>query len=266
MKNKVTAALLAFFLGTIGTHRFYLGQPVLGFAYFIFAILAMAITVAEGVPIIAIAGTVAFMDAVLFAVMPKAQFDKQYNKKFARESLQTRKAPKKTEYVRSERVPQSRQEKDFHYLKRKGIEAYRDQYLEDAIAYFNDALDLQPEDPAIHFNLACCHSRLEESIDAFFHLEKAVEYGFDDMKKIHDHKALAYLRTLEDFELFVENGYQSKPLDLPDLEKEDDLLEQLNQTKSQELLDKLKQLSELRNKGILTEEEFAEQKRRLLNE
>lgn len=33
MKNKTTAAILAFFLGGIGIHRFYLGQPILGIVY-----------------------------------------------------------------------------------------------------------------------------------------------------------------------------------------------------------------------------------------
>ena len=35
-KNKITAALLAFFLGGLGAHKFYLGQTGLGILYLIF--------------------------------------------------------------------------------------------------------------------------------------------------------------------------------------------------------------------------------------
>jgi len=35
-KNKVVAALLAFFLGGIGVHKFYLGQTGMGIAYLLF--------------------------------------------------------------------------------------------------------------------------------------------------------------------------------------------------------------------------------------
>lgn len=36
MKNKVSAGLLALFLGGIGVHKFYLNRPVQGFIYLIF--------------------------------------------------------------------------------------------------------------------------------------------------------------------------------------------------------------------------------------
>ena len=51
-KSKVVAGLLAIFLGGIGAHRFYLGQPKLAFLYmgalFIFGVSAL-VGVVEGV-------------------------------------------------------------------------------------------------------------------------------------------------------------------------------------------------------------------------
>ena len=39
MKDKNVAAILAFFLGGLGVHRFYLNQIGLGFVYLIFPVL-----------------------------------------------------------------------------------------------------------------------------------------------------------------------------------------------------------------------------------
>ncbi|MDW8850479.1 TM2 domain-containing protein [Flavobacterium sp. MMLR14_040] len=36
MKSKTTAAILAFFLGGIGIHKFYLGQSIQGIFYILF--------------------------------------------------------------------------------------------------------------------------------------------------------------------------------------------------------------------------------------
>ncbi|HLD91749.1 MAG TPA: TM2 domain-containing protein [Patescibacteria group bacterium] len=36
VKSKTTAAVLAFFLGVIGAHKFYLGKTILGIAYLFF--------------------------------------------------------------------------------------------------------------------------------------------------------------------------------------------------------------------------------------
>lgn len=263
MKNKIVAAILAFPFGVFGLHRFYLGQRFLGILYFLFFIFAIVATTSGGPPLVAIAGMVAFIDAILLYVMPEEDFNERYNRRRVRQNYQQR----RTDYVAASR--QSYDAQNLQYFKRKGIDAFRNYDYEDAIYNFNKALDYRPDDPALHFNLACCHSMVEEREDAFFHLEKAIEYGFDDIEKIHHHEALSYLRASEDFDLFVENDYKLTDLPLPAKpdaqEGEEDLLEQLEKSRSQELLDKLKQLSELRDKGILTEEEFAEQKRRLLN-
>ncbi len=35
-RNRISAAILAFFLGGLGAHKFYLGKPVLGLVYLLF--------------------------------------------------------------------------------------------------------------------------------------------------------------------------------------------------------------------------------------
>ena len=66
MKNKDTAAILAFFLGGIGVHRFYLNQPILGVVY-----LLLCWTL---VPLF-----IAFIDFIVFLSVSQEKFDLKYN-------------------------------------------------------------------------------------------------------------------------------------------------------------------------------------------
>lgn len=66
MKSKTTAALLAFFLGAFGVHKFYLGKPVQGLLYLIFCWTL-------------IPSVVAFVEAILFLTMNDFEFHARYN-------------------------------------------------------------------------------------------------------------------------------------------------------------------------------------------
>ena len=66
MKSKATAALLAFFLGGFGVHRFYLNQTGLGFLYLLFFWTL--------VPAI-----IAIVDFVIFLTMSDEKFNAKYN-------------------------------------------------------------------------------------------------------------------------------------------------------------------------------------------
>ena len=66
MKSKTTAALLAFFLGGFGIHKFYLGKTGAGVAYLIFSW--------TGIPSI-----IAFVEFILLLVMSDTEFNAKYN-------------------------------------------------------------------------------------------------------------------------------------------------------------------------------------------
>ncbi|RXM50694.1 MULTISPECIES: TM2 domain-containing protein [unclassified Chryseobacterium] len=68
MKSKSTAALLAFFLGGLGIHRFYLGQNVMGILYLIFCWTF-------------IPALIAFFDFFVFIFMSENRFNYKYNLK-----------------------------------------------------------------------------------------------------------------------------------------------------------------------------------------
>lgn len=67
MKNKTTAAILAFFLGGFGVHRFYLGQAGLGLAYLLFCWTF-------------IPAIIAIVDFIIFLTMSDEAFNMKYNK------------------------------------------------------------------------------------------------------------------------------------------------------------------------------------------
>lgn len=142
-------------------------------------------------------------------------------------------------------------------FKNSGVEKYKDYDYDGAIEDFNKALQINPDDIAVHFNLACAYSLTEQKEKSFEHLDKAVSLGFADFDKIKSHDALAYLRIQDEFVEFEKNNFrlnqQSGPVNSgPTLAENQNLLEQL------------KRLAELREQGLLTEEEFSLQKKRLL--
>ncbi len=64
-KNRIAAALLAFFLGGFGIHKFYLGQIGLGIVYLLFCWTF-------------IPAVVAFIEFILLLVMSDAEFNRKY--------------------------------------------------------------------------------------------------------------------------------------------------------------------------------------------
>jgi len=69
MKNKITAALLAFFLGGFGIHKFYLGKTGQGILYLIFCWTF-------------IPSFIAFIDFIILLVTSDSNFDLKYNEDY----------------------------------------------------------------------------------------------------------------------------------------------------------------------------------------
>lgn len=73
-RNKYVAALLAFFLGTLGIHRFYLGRN--GSAVLMIVISATIVG-------LLVTGVWAFIDSVRYLIMSDAEFEHRYARRFA---------------------------------------------------------------------------------------------------------------------------------------------------------------------------------------
>ncbi len=256
MKDKNTAGVLALFLGLFGVHRFYLGQIGLGVLYAVFFPCTWFIS---------------FIDALLFFSMDKDVFDVKYNKQAWQEQQQQPdfQRPDRgrgaTDFERREARPQApppparkaAAERPNQY-RQTGLEKFKDFDYAGAIDDFKKSLELAPQDIATHFNIACAYALTEDKEKAFSHLDKAVSLGFRDFQKLKEHHALAYLRIQNDFEQFEENGFRLPPKTTKKPDDENLLASQPN------LFDRLKKLADLREQGLLTEQEFEDQRQKLM--
>jgi TM2 domain-containing membrane protein YozV len=262
-KDKTVAGILALFLGWAGVHRFYLGQVGMGIFY--------AILIGTGISFI-----LAMIDAVAFFTMDPERFDKKYNRAARRmqnENPRDKRYQEWKERQDARRQPsQGRQTTarpgavaKANPYKQSGVQKFKEYDYKGAIEEFEKALEIDERNIAIHFNLACAWSLEENAEKALFHLDKAVGYGFRDFDRIRKHDAFAYLRIQPEYAAFETNQFRlSNTARIEEkVEAGQSGAEDLLSTQP-DLLDQLKKLGDLREKGLLTEEEFADQKRKLL--
>ena len=287
MKDKNIAGILALFLGGFGVHQFYLNKPGLGIAHFI------PVMASRSFFVIMMSYMFAWATAISLFTMDQRTFDKKYNKGESSERNRRRETDfdrRRRDDDRRERWEErQRRREEYEYRRREprgtsdrrtqrpkpkptpkkrakanpykqsGITKFKEYDYSGAIEDFVKSLEIAPEDIATHFNIACAYSLNENADKAFEHLDKAVRLGFKEFKKIKEHDALAYLRIQDEFEDFEANGFMLKTKASENELPKEDLL-----STTPDLLDQLKKLGELKEKGLLTEQEFAAQKEKLL--
>lgn len=287
LKDRNVAAVLAFFLGTFGVHRFYLGQVGLGVLYCLFTFTG-------------ISTILGFIDAMAFLASDEDKFDKKYNWKYLAkqeqeesfernrrrrerdvehwERRQRHQAPKvsldkEREMERFKRVQQSKENMQrVATLKEEGIRFFKDYDYEAAIEAFKQVIAVDEKDVATHFNLACAYSLEENTERSLYHLDKAVAFGFTDTKKIKTHDALAFLRIQPEFLAFEQNQFRLATNASPQNSNtkksnslEDEFSNAMDSQQGQpDLLDQLQRLGDLRERGLLDQDEFLREKKRLL--
>jgi len=260
-KSKNVAAVLALLLGMFGAHRFYLGKKFLGMVNFAAFIIIMFATIEEGPDagiFFAVLAILSVVESVLLFVMPQVEFDAKYNSGIP-SSSKAAKREAKAQKKKSSDTPLGRKSRGNHLIK-DGFIAYRGGEYDQARKYFEDALQYDYNDPQTHFMLACCYSLSKDSKQAYFHLASAVDFGFQEFEEIYHNEALTWLRSQPDFDFFVQNGYrQVVHLSAP----KPDLLEEKSYY-DMTLLDRIADLGELLERGVITKEDFESQKKELL--
>ncbi|MFK7809571.1 MAG: tetratricopeptide repeat protein [Saprospiraceae bacterium] len=173
--------------------------------------------------------------------------DRRYSRRYERqrEPVRQRQAPPARR--KPKRAPKN------NPFRSSGLAKFKDFDYDGAIEDFTKALQINNEDIAVHFNLACAYSLTEQKDKSMYHIDRAVALGFKDFEKIRTHDALAYLRIQDEYEGFEKSGFRLTGAKAGSRSAGDTAL-----------LDQLAKLAELREKGLLTEEEFVIQKKKLL--
>ncbi|HSI17499.1 MAG TPA: TM2 domain-containing protein [Sphingomonas sp.] len=72
-RNKIVAALLAFFLGVLGIHKFYLGRTTAGVIMLLGGTLGWLL-ILPGV----VVAVIAFVECIIYLVTPDEEFERRY--------------------------------------------------------------------------------------------------------------------------------------------------------------------------------------------
>ncbi len=150
--------------------------------------------------------------------------------------------------------------------KESGMKKYKNFDLQDSIEDFTKGLAISPTDVSLHFNIACAYSLTEKKSKAFYHLSKAVSLGLKDVDKIMQHDDLAYVRIQPEFEAFRKSGFLSHPFgqETPPASNAEPVIESNNSEAS--VLANIAKLVEMRQKGILSDEEFVLERQKVLRQ
>lgn len=257
-KNKNTAAILAFFFGWLGIHRFYLGQTALGIMYILgtfgFWFFSYKIVM-----------FISLLDAIRFLTMPPEKFNKKFNRGNEYENERQRQWSTPVQKKKSgwEEMEQTWNVKtDLNSYKKEGISNYKAYNFTEAIKSFEKAIEKEPNDAPTLFNLACCYSMVESKELAFKYLGLAVSHGLKDFQKILNHDGLAYLRIQPEWDNFVSNDFKT----LTQTDKtEPETVQKPEPQIEQSPIEALRSLYEKRQKGLIDEQQFDLESQKLLH-
>jgi TM2 domain-containing membrane protein YozV len=287
-RDKNIASLLAIFLGWTGVHKFYLGKIKLGVLYAVFSFTFIPFFLSV-------------IDFLVLITMRQQEFESKYNvdipfttpKNWRSRQVDRRNRRRGKTIIFSDekpyydRAPERKPDVTFrttipkvvglsaNKAYQEGLKLFEDYQYRNALERFQAALLINRENPQILFQMACCNSLLEQKEDLFNNMQKAIKNGFKDFDKIQTLDALAYFRIQIEFDAFKDSGFTKwqiqdekealNEIKTPEtIAPEVEIIEENQEPLStDELLAELKKLGELRQNGVLTDEQFAAQKQKL---
>lgn len=280
------ACVFAFFLGGVGVHKFYLGKIGQGVLYAVFAWSF-------------IPALIGLIDFIRLAMMTQDEFDMLYNNEyipfttprngqilpqnknrtrrgdtvvFPNNRTQTRPA---NNPARQKSPPTSRPVPlSNNKVYKDGIKLFDDYRYREALEQFKIVFQTNSNNPELLFWMACCNALLEQKEELFHNLESAIKNGFKDFERIRTTDALAYFRIQKEYDAIEASGF----VDWPAPEQQEDTVDtdiarhaestdneevESQPLSTDELLTELKRLGEMRQNGMITEEEFFQRKQKL---
>lgn len=256
--------------GALGLHKLYL-KDASGVMFYLFLIF-----ISSAIGLFPFASAMfGVFDALKLLFMSEQDFNRKYNHGYVHHDgqLEKRREQQMRTYETKD-VSTSRQQPLINIksnpFKTSGLSKYKEFDLEAAVQDFKKALEINPNDYAIHFHLACVYSLTEKKEESFYHLSRAVALGFNDLDRILTHDDLSYLRIQPEFEQFKKNGFRSapKPHEVATAsaggQRQQNASPEINKPTEDVLLAQLNRLSELRKKGILSEEEFLIERKKIM--
>ena len=253
------AIAFAIFLGYVGVHRFTLGQWHVGLLFVFLFVVSNAMGLwapgFEGLPWATLAAGVGYYEAYRFYKMTDEEFAERYLEEVEDSP------PLPSRYLTGTPAPHPRvmNAKAKRKLLAQAAEQFEAYDYRAAAELYEEALDLDLADGESRVLAARCYSLLEREGPAYQHLRRAVQLRATNLQLVDEDAGFAWLRTRDDFRERRRAGFasprvSSEPADAPPALPE----------QSENVLDRLEQLGRLRSRGLLDDDEFAREKRRLL--
>lgn len=152
----------------------------------------------------------------------------------------------------------------FDELSKQSHKMYEQKDFASAIGILRRMIDLSPKDSQIYFNLACCLS-LSENKEGLEALSKAVEYGYTNIEKVKSYQALAWLRELPEYDGFLKNGFKYTASESTSSAAKSEPVNTSNDgVINDQVIAQLEKLGKLKEQGLITDEEFQQQKKKIL--
>ena len=82
----------------------------------------------------------------------------------------------------------------------RAVEQQSAECYEEAIRITHQAVRLAPNDPLLHFNLACFYSLSYKKREALHHLEEAIKKGYKNQSRIVNDQDLKNIRNMKEFD------------------------------------------------------------------